>query len=65
MTRGTVHSIVIPAAKPTLKKCTLLFVKPFRTFIGRKFYFKISNSLFELGVFFLKIRKFLFECSKL
>lgn len=65
MAAGTIHRIVVHAPRPALKKCAPLLRKLFRYQRGRKLLFKLTNTLFECGVFFLEARDFIFHQSKL
>lgn len=64
MAKGTIHSIVVAAPRPALKKCAPLVRKLFCYERTRKLLFKLTNTLFQCGVFFLEVRKFIFEQGK-
>ena len=64
-TPRTIHRILVPTTSPMLEKCAPFFDKLFKYRRGRKLVFKVCNSCFEIGVFFLTLRDFLFERSKL
>ena len=65
MAPGTIHRIVINPVGPATEKCAPLIRKVFRTRRGWWCLMWLTNKLFNLGVFLLEFREFLFEQSRL